>query len=90
LGIALLIFYFTSIKNCDCASCSGKFSALCNGTEKMCISKSSVCDGNLDCPNGEDEVGCPGVCPHPKEFSLKVDVNFFESLIFFYYSEQKS
>lgn len=35
----------------------------------MCISKSSVCDGNLDCPDGEDEHGCPGVCLRAKDLS---------------------
>ena len=39
----------------------------------MCISKNSVCDGHLDCPDGEDEVGCPGVCPRPKELSFLKD-----------------
>lgn len=50
-------------KDCDCASCSGKNSALCNGENKFCIAKTNVCDGKRDCPGGEDEQNCPGTCP---------------------------
>ena len=27
-------------------------------TETKCISKDQVCDGRIQCPNGEDELGC--------------------------------
>lgn len=43
-------------------SCSGNDRVLCNGTLKMCINKKKLCDGIDDCPNGEDELKCPGSC----------------------------
>ena len=37
----------------------------CNGLFSPCISYSHVCDGDIDCPRGEDEQDCPFICPYP-------------------------
>uniref|UniRef100_A0A914HGL0 Uncharacterized protein n=1 Tax=Globodera rostochiensis TaxID=31243 RepID=A0A914HGL0_GLORO len=50
-------------KDCDCASCSGKTSMLCDGEQKFCVDRRGMCDGRIDCPGGEDEFECHGVCP---------------------------
>ncbi len=34
-------------------------SFLCTGKAKVCVGKSLICDGKADCPNSEDEQGCP-------------------------------
>lgn len=67
-------------KDCDCASCSGKNSALCNGESKFCIAKTNVCDGKRDCPEGEDEQDCPGVCPFPNN-DLNAADNTIDELV---------
>lgn len=38
---------------------------LCEGSDgkgNFCLDKRKVCDGHVDCPGGEDEQGCHGVC----------------------------
>ncbi|KAI1702971.1 low-density lipoprotein receptor domain class A domain-containing protein [Ditylenchus destructor] len=46
-------------KNCDSKGCSGSGKVLCEGSQKVCIEKSKVCDRKNDCSNEEDEEGCP-------------------------------
>ncbi|KAL3090215.1 hypothetical protein niasHS_006667 [Heterodera schachtii] len=50
-------------KDCDCPSCSGMNSALCDGEQKFCVDRRRLCDGRADCPGGEDENECHGICP---------------------------
>lgn len=33
----------------------------------MCLSRSKVCDGVPHCPDGEDEINCPGTCSSIRE-----------------------
>lgn len=49
--------------DCDCVSCSGQATALCNGTRTTCVKKEKICDGVKDCHDGEDEAQCIGQCP---------------------------
>lgn len=55
------LFQNNSTGHFSCQSCSGSDKALCHNST-VCISKSIHCDGHDDCPNAEDEVGCPGYC----------------------------
>ena len=52
-----------TFQDCDCVSCSGQATALCNGTRTTCVKKEKICDGVKDCHDGEDEAQCIGQCP---------------------------
>ncbi len=42
-------------------------SMMCPGTS-LCISQIRLCDGNIDCPDGFDEVSCVDACSKPGKF----------------------
>ncbi len=44
-------------------------SMMCPGTS-LCISQIRLCDGNMDCPDGFDEVSCVDACSKPGNFHL--------------------
>lgn len=50
------IGYPTQLRSCDAPS------VLCRGG-KLCISKTKLCDGMRDCPDGFDEESCIKTCP---------------------------
>ncbi|XP_066507849.1 prolow-density lipoprotein receptor-related protein 1 [Hoplias malabaricus] len=45
-------------------------SVLCEGTS-VCVSQSQLCDGNLDCPDGFDELFCLHACLDPGHYLCK-------------------
>ena len=50
------------LTNCQAFQCSGLYKC----PKSYCISLGRVCDGHKDCPQGEEEVGCPEnprLCP---------------------------
>uniref|UniRef100_A0A914S1D8 Uncharacterized protein n=1 Tax=Parascaris equorum TaxID=6256 RepID=A0A914S1D8_PAREQ len=49
--------------------CSGNGKALCENS-KICLDRSRICDGIVDCPNGDDESQCPGSCPRPLSYAM--------------------
>ena len=38
--------------------CPGKYQCLVDRGPHKCVKRSEICDGNADCPNGDDEDGC--------------------------------
>lgn len=41
-------------------TCTGLF--MC-WKSKICLSQQQVCDGTIQCPSGDDEIGCGIICP---------------------------
>lgn len=56
---------YTSSTKTSCESPS----VMCKDTS-LCISQSQMCDGNLDCPDGFDEVSCLHDCSDPGNMCL--------------------